>query len=460
MKRVLVLGLGRFGGGLGAARFLLRRGARVRVSDHSPAATLQDSIAALEGSGVEWRLEGADPAHLDGAELVVANPAVPDGNPILVAARERGVPVTQEVNLFVEHYPGRVVLVTGTNGKSSTATLLHAALAASGRDVLLGGNIGESLLAAEEQWRGGQVAVVEISSFQLGRLDPAVHRVAGAVVTPVTVDHLDRHGTLAEYRRCKSVAAAAARDFLVHWLDDAVAGAWPTPARRRVRIAARGEPQAEVCVRDGWLVSAMPEAPGPILHADALALLGLFQRENVMAAFAAAVLLGAGRHRAALACARTRPLPFRLQRLLVRDGVELFDNAVSTEVLSTLSAAQSLGGSVHWVGGGKSKDGDYARVADLLAPFLQSAHLFGAAAAPLASLLRDRVPVTAHAALEQALAAALAVARPGERVLFSPAFASFDQFANFRQRGQAFHRWVEALGGESAGATAAAGSTC
>ena len=445
MKRALILGLGRFGGGREATRFLLRRGFRVRVADRASASDLGREVRALAGErNIEWRLGCEELSLLDGVDLVVANPALPTGHALLVAAAERGLPCTQEVNLFLEHFPGRVVLVTGTNGKSTTATLLATALRAGNFPTLLGGNLGNSLLADESQWHERAIAVLEISSFQLERLDPERHRVTGTVFTRVTSDHLDRHGSLAAYHKAKSVAAAAARDFVVRHTEDEVALGFATPAIRRITYAQKPPARGQVGYENDWVISALDE-PGRVLHRSALQLPGTFQIDNVMAAFAAASLLGADRQRAAAALAEQRPLPYRLQRLLVRDGIELYDNSVSTELQSTISALETLSPPVHWVGGGKSKDGDFAGVADAISPLVASAHVFGAAAGPLCQLLRGGCLTTSHSRLEDALYAAWEHARAGHRILFSPAFASFDQFPNFRARAEAFHAWAAGL---------------
>ncbi|MBK8100920.1 MAG: hypothetical protein IPK26_27870 [Planctomycetes bacterium] len=202
--RVLVHGLGRFGGGLEAIRFLHRRGCNVRIADKNTGPDLDHSRQALAGlPDLDWQLGREDEALLHGIDLFVANPAVPDHHPLLAAARKRGLPVTQEVDLFLSAYPGTVVAITGTNGKSTTSTLTHAALQRGGQPALLGGNIGHSLLADEAAWERDQVAVLEISSFQLERLDPC-SRVHGAVFTRVLKDHVDRHGTLDAYHAARA----------------------------------------------------------------------------------------------------------------------------------------------------------------------------------------------------------------------------------------------------------------
>jgi UDP-N-acetylmuramoylalanine--D-glutamate ligase len=257
--RALVLGLGRFGGGREAALYLQRRGWRIRVADDAPPEKLAREVTALqEAVDVEWRLGAGRDDVLDDVQLVVVNPGVRPDHPTVAAAQQRGLRLTQECNLVLEAFPGRVVLITGTNGKSTTSTLIARALRASGIDALLGGNIGHSLLSDEARWHAAAVAVLEISSFQLERVDPRRHAVAGAVLARVTVDHLDRHGTLAAYHRAKSVAAEVARDFLVHQADDAVACSFASPARRRVQCTKSPPRPGEVGCSDGWVHSALP----------------------------------------------------------------------------------------------------------------------------------------------------------------------------------------------------------
>ncbi len=448
--RALVLGLGRFGGGREAALFLARHGYRLRVADRADRESLGASATALDGLDVDWRLGAAadDPAILDGVDLVCVNPAIPDQNPVLVRAREDGLPRTQEVELFLRAYPGRVVLVTGTNGKSSTTTLLTAALRRAGVPTLSGGNIGHSLLADEASWAEDQVTVLEISSFQLERLDPERTPVEGAVFTPITRDHIDRHGSLEAYRRAKAVAARAAQGFVVHGADDAVAAGFDTHAP--IRLVHRRGPARDgdaACVTDGLAQLRAPcRDPGPLLAPEALRMAGAFQVDNAMAAALAADALGASRHLSALGLVTAAPLPFRLQQVAVVRGVRVHDNAVSTSAESTRSALEALGPHTHWVGGGKTKDGPegYGNFAREIAGTFGTAHLFGAAAEPLSQELAacGMGLVTVHDRVEAALDAGLRAARPGEDLLFSPGFASFDHYPNFRARALDFHAWL------------------
>jgi UDP-N-acetylmuramoylalanine--D-glutamate ligase len=193
------------------------------------------------------------------------------------------------------------------------------------------------------------------------------------------------------------------------------------------------------------LSSDLAGDPGPILDTSALRLTGDFQAENVMAAFAAASLVGGSRHPVALALTTSTPLPFRLQLAAAVAGRRIYNNSVSTQVESTLSALRNLPGCVHWVGGGKSKDNRYLEPGRLLSDSVTTAHLFGSSAPRLGPVMSANVTTTVHDGLEAALDAAWTESKEGDTILFSPAFASFDQFPNFALRAARFETWVRKL---------------
>jgi len=413
------------------------------VADGSDDDILREVVATFGDPGVDWQLGREDASLLDNVDLVVTSPAVPDHHPLLQEARRRGLPTTQECELFLAAYPGKVIGVTGTNGKSSTATLLHRALVRAGADALLGGNIGHSLLADHARWRSDQVAVLELSSFQLERLSTA-RSLHGAVFTRLGSDHLDRHNTLERYHAAKGRLAAAARAFVIHAADDQVAAQFATSAPQRGRYSLTTPKPCSAGLAGGF-IQVRPDAGAAqnLVHRDALRLLGDFQLENVMASSLAAAWLEASLDDVGVAMATAKPLEFRLQHLTTIAGVHIYDNGVSTEVASTRLALQALadrGQRLHWLGGGKSKDGDYAQVAQAVAAHAATAHIFGAAAEPFTAAMGNKIPTTSNHRLAAALVAALQNAAPGDALLFSPAFASFDQYPNFRARGEEFHR--------------------
>ena len=371
----------------------------------------------------------------------------------------RGLRCTQELDLFLAHYPGRVVCITGTNGKSSTTRLLGRALQRGGVRCLVGGNIGHSLLDDEALWKGSPVAVLEVSSFQLERMDPA-HRFAGALLSPITADHLDRHGSLERYHAAKERAATQATDFVIHGRGVEPASSFATGARRLLHTRDVDDSVEAFMDGEGYLCVRSDGEHMRLLHDRALRLLGDFQRDNALGAALAAIACGADPQGLALGLATTAPLDHRLQEIGRLGRLRIVDNGVSTSIDSTASALGALreDGPVHWVGGGVAKVPDdelpalTRELAKALAPGLASAHLFGRAAGPTARALATAgVPVTSHETLEDALSAARKrhIAQPQESppgsipsLLFSPAFASFDQFQNFRERAEAFRAWV------------------
>ena len=232
-KRITVMGLGLLGGGVGVTRFLARQGADVTVTDLKDAETLAESVAKLDGLPVAFRLGGHVDADFTNADLVVVNPAVPDGSPFLAKAREAGVALETEINLFVKLCPATLIGVTGSNGKSTTVSLLHHLLGAGDRRAWLGGNIGRSLLEDLAAIGPDDLVVLELSSFQLDRLRATRRSPAISVVLNLSPNHLDRHGTVEAYAHAKQAILANQRptDFALLNADCPAVSAWDTVGR-------------------------------------------------------------------------------------------------------------------------------------------------------------------------------------------------------------------------------------
>jgi len=377
--KVLVYGLAR--SGVSAAARLEERGDEVVVVDRSLGN--EDDLALL-----------------DGVELVVKNPGVPGERPLVREARRRGIPVWSEIELGYRLLPAsRFVCVTGTNGKSTTVELLGAVFRAAGRDVVVAGNIGRPLTAV----RHADWVVCEVSSFQL----EDVHELASevAVLLNLEPDHLDRHGSFEAYRDAKL------RIF----------------ERARAKIVPRGSGL------DGIEFSADDPLPAePLLR-------GAHNRENAAAATAAA--RAAGIDDAAIAEGlRTFPgVPHRLELVAERDGVRYVNDSKATNVAAARRGLDAYAGEpVHLILGGSLKGEDFGLLRDAIGPNVRSIHLIGEAAGRL------EAAVGGHddGALAQAVEHARSLAEVGDVVLLSPACASFDQFDDFEQRGEAFRKLV------------------
>lgn len=461
MKRALVMGLGRFGGGLGVARQLLASGHAVTVTDLAAPESLEPTLAALEPAeraAITWRLGEHVESDFTTSDLVVVNPAVPPTSRFLDVARAAGVALTSEVELYLQAESARgdragLVLVTGTQGKSSTANLAANLLTAAGAHVTLAGNIGRSLLAAlPREERAPRTVVAELSSYQLEALAGSPHALADvAIVTNLLVDHLARHGTPAAYHRAKLVVLDLVRPGGTALVPASVDLAPLLSEHQKARLDA-GDLRLVTFDDGGAPASASLGPPtygltpahfvgpgGPLAARADLCLPGAFQHHNALAALAAArLLLGPD---ARLDLGGATGLAHRSERLgTFGDFATLvIDNGVSTTPDSTLSALLDAPAPVILVMGGQSKhmplDGLVAEGAARLARVVT----FGAAAEEFArAFVQAGVSVERCAGVEAAVERAFSSAQPGESLLFSPAAASFDAYTNFEARARAF----------------------
>lgn len=440
-RRATVMGLGLFGGGVAATRYLSARGARVTVTDLRPAHELAESLAQLEGLDVDLRLGEHRPEDFELVDLVVANPAVDPAHELLVRARAAGVPVRSEAGLFLEACRARVAAVTGTQGKSSTCNLLAQLLVASGVRAHLGGNVGRPLLAQVDRLAAGDVVVLELSSYQLEALagEPVGRPAELALVTNVLADHLERHGTVEAYREAKrrvlDLVAPGGTAFAPG--DDPRLAEWNAPGARLVRFRSDGARGAadEPCLTEGRFLWR-----GEVLgRVEDLPLPGAFQRVNALVALCAARALGAAPAALAAALPGVEGLPHRLQDLGSVRGHRVWDNGVSTTPDSTVAALRSLSGPLTLLCGGRRKRLDLDELAREVAARGVRPIAFGADGAELAGAFAARgVAAERVATVEEAVALAFERMAPGEALLFSPAFASFDAYRNFADRARAF----------------------
>jgi UDP-N-acetylmuramoylalanine--D-glutamate ligase len=445
-RRVLVYGMGR--SGLAATRLLRSRGVAVVGID----ARRDVMMADLDGDpGIELRLGVEDAPLPSGIDGVVLSPGVPASSPLVREAEARGVPVIAEVELAFPFLDGTVVAITGSNGKSTTATLTAAMLEEAGRPAVLCGNIGEPL-AGQVDGPSGRVFVVELSSFQLETVRR--FRADAAALLNVTPDHLDRYADFAAY------AAAKARIFerqdesstaVLNADDPEVAAVGGGIARARRRwFSLRGAVEDGCFVNGEAVVEAAPgRPPQELFRVAEMAMVGSHNVENAMAA--SLLALAAGGDRASLRPVVTRfdGLPHRTRRVRERGGVAWYDDSKGTNVGATQKSLEGFSdGSVHLVLGGLGKGQDFAPLRDTVRRKAKAVYLIGAAAAEIDAALAGVVTVRRSGTLERAVASAAAAAQRGDVVLLSPACASFDQFTDFTHRGRRFQELVAALDDE------------
>jgi UDP-N-acetylmuramoylalanine--D-glutamate ligase len=466
-RRVTVMGLGKFGGGRGAVRYLIDRGARVTLTDLRSAEDLSGSLADLELAKLEKLVLGRHQFEdFTTADLVVVNPAVrPLGNPFLDAAHAAGVPLSSEMNLFWQACKGRKIVVTGSNGKSTTATLIHHCLRNAGVSSRLGGNIGISLLPEVDQISQNEWGVLELSSFQLASLDHLQPAPDLAVVTNFTPNHLDWHGSLNNYRMAKQTAMRwqKSSQFAVLNADDPDLRNWPGAARRiwfghethrdqSISITAAGlmltssQPQQQVAIP----IQALPP--------------GLQSRHGLANAAAAlgVVVLGMGIpvEQVLPALRSYQPLPHRMQLVGEVQGRTFINDSKATTPEAAVAAIDAVTAPIILIAGGKDKGVDLSALAAAMAQQVKSVVLIGDLAQALQQDIQTVMQQSSRAAglapfaarladsMEDAVRQAWELSSPGDVILLSPGCASHGEFAHYEERGQRFQECLRSLAQE------------
>lgn len=432
-KRILVLGLGRFAGNLEAVRFLCAEGAEVHVSDVAPRRDLEAPAAEAEALGATLHFGAQTPDLLEDPrrDAVLVSPAMPFDHAVIEAARDRGIPVTTETNIVMARCRAPIHGVTGTKGKSTTAALLAAMLEAAGETVHLGGNIGRGLAARLDGIAPDHQVVLELSSFQLWWMRALLASPRTTVITNLMSDHLDRHGTHAEYARAKQTALdfQGPEDTAVLPADDDA-----------VRAAGWLEAGA------GRRVFYRPGDPAEALL-DGMPLLGAHNLRNGLAAAAALLAIRPDAQDAVRAGARgARPLPHRLDPVGEVRGVLYLDDSNATHPESTLCALRAVPRPVVLIAGGKDKGVDPEPLFDAIRDGAKAVVAIGSSARVLIEALGTHLQVVPGGPdMAAAVRAAAALAAPGDAVLLSPGYSSLDEYVSFAERGERFRAAVRAL---------------
>jgi UDP-N-acetylmuramoylalanine--D-glutamate ligase len=440
---VLIYGFGI--SGRGAAELLRAREVDVLAVDDRPLEVEARQLAAA--LGVELR-QSADLADLPAAiEWVVISPGVPGDRPLLAEALRRGLPMLAEVELAYRYLDCPLVAITGSNGKSTTTALAAALLRGAGLDAEACGNFGKPLSACVDG-RADRVLVVELSSFQLERCESL--RPRAAALLNVAPDHLDRHGNLARYTAAKAriFQNQQAGDVAILNANDPALHELALPPGVRQRWFSSTAPVADGCWLDhDQIVECTPgEDPRSLFRRDDLRLIGVHNLENAMAAALLAEAIGVSSESFATSLAGFHGLDHRSQEVARIDGVRYVDDSKGTNVAATLRSLEGYpDGTVHLILGGRAKGASFEELAPAAKRKAKTVYLIGEAAPQLERALADLVPLEVAGTLERAVLLAAERSRTGETVLLSPACASFDQFANFVDRGLTFQRLVRDL---------------
>jgi len=446
--RATVMGLGNFGGGEGVVRFLAERGARVTVTDLKSAESLGavvERIAALPG--VTLHLGAHESADFRATDLVVVNPAVQRDNPFLALAIESGVPLTSEMNLFWMLNRSRTIGVTGSNGKSTTTTLIYEMLHAAGLPVRVGGNIGRSLLPEVENAGHSDWTVLELSSFQLADLDHLQRSPDIAVVTNFAPNHQDRHASFEEYRAAKQTILRWQRteDVAVLNADDADVASWPVTART---LTFGSHETANAQFDDNSITFHFTDQTFDLSLVASRSLPGRHNAANVAAAALAALAAGVDGTAILAGIRAFRSLPHRLEFLGEHHGRRFYNDSKSTTPEASIAALDALKslGPIVLLAGGADKHVDLTHLALAIRERAKAAALMGQTASDLERLIRagQGSEISMHRAesLRDATEWALQQSAPGDIVLLSPGCASLDWFKNYEDRGQQFTELV------------------
>ena len=448
-KRVLVVGLGK--SGVASALFLKAHGARVTVSDTKSGDELRNEIPVLLDHGITVETGGHGERTFRGQDLIVVSPGVPVDAPLLVQARALGEVVIGEIELAAQFWPGPIVAITGSNGKTTTTTLTGEILAAGGLPTLVGGNIGTPAISLAERAKPETVTVLEISSFQLETIQTFRPKIA--VVLNVTPDHLDRHRTFEVYVDAKAriFENQQSGDFAVLNEDDPTCVSLAARTRAKVFWFSRlKEVERGAWVREGNILFRDAAQQHEVMPVSEIPLKGAHNLENVLAAVCAGALMGCAPEKIRQAVRDFKAVEHRLEFVATIRGVDYYNDSKATNVDATIKALESFPANIHLILGGKDKGSDYSVLNDLLRQRVKRVYTIGAAAAKIESQIVSSkgggVEVVHAETLENALRKANAVAQPGDVVLLAPACASFDQFKSYEHRGKVFKEIVGALG--------------
>ena len=443
-KKVLVVGLARTG--VGAVRFLVAKGARVKVTEIKKAGELKAVLEALRGLPVEWELGGHTLLSFLDAELIVVSPGVPLSIPALAKAREKGTPVVSEVELAFWFLHRSLVAITGTNGKTTTTTLIGEMLRASGKPAFVGGNIGNPLInfaagPQEEEW-----GVVELSSYQLEGIRK--FRPAVSVLLNITEDHLDRYPSFQAYGEAKGriFANQGKEDHAVLNADDPLAFAYAHRIEPQILLFSRERSVPAGCSLDGGAILFQgADGQKERFRLERLKIRGAHNLENLMAAIAASKACGCPREPLQEVIENFEGLEHRLEWVRDLDGVTFFNDSKGTNVGSVVKSLISFEEPVLLIAGGRDKEGDYGPLKELIAERVKGMALIGEAKERIFRALGTLTETVKLGSLEEAVEWAWSRARPGDVVLLSPACSSFDMFENYQERGKRFKEIVRGL---------------
>ena len=438
-KKVLVVGLAKTG--LATAEFLVTKGARVTVTDKLPAFELGSTADHAKELGCSLALGGHPLEPFTQAELIIVSPGVPLDLPELAEARLRSIPVMGELELASRFLQLPVVAISGTNGKTTTTALAGDMLMHSGKRVFVGGNIGNPLITLLNEKEPFELAVVEVSSFQLDSMENFHPQVA--VLLNISEDHLDRYPSFADYvaSKCRLFANQTEEDTAVVPARDPLIAVRCTIRSRQLNFSL-SKNSAHAYLDSGWLMCRV--MPGPLRRYDLRRwqLPGKHNQQNLLAAVLAATSMGAKPEAIQETIDTFKPLPHRMELVHQWRGIRFYDDSKGTNVDSVIHSLESFSSPIILIAGGRDKEGSYDPLVNLVRQRVKMLVLLGEARFRLAEALGNLSCTVVVEDMDGAVQVALGVAAAGDVVLLSPACSSFDQYEDYRTRGDHFRNLV------------------
>jgi UDP-N-acetylmuramoylalanine--D-glutamate ligase len=441
-KRVLVVGLGSTGEAL--CSFLLHHRARVKVSEKKEPEEMGQKISSWEQKGVTVEAGKHNQASFTEADLIVPSPGVP-WLPELEAARANGVKIISEIELAYKFLKGKIVGITGSNGKSTTATLTQKILEEGGLKTYLAGNIGTPLISFVDNSKDDHIYVTEISSFQLEHIED--FRVSVSVLLNISPDHLDWHPSFEDYYEAKKKLIISQRenDIAILNRDDPLVWALKEEGKFQVYAFSRNGKVSPGCFLNGeWLVLSNKKEE-KLIRTSLIPLFGIHNQENIMASALVGHILGIPPSIIKEPIKSFRGLEHRLEKVTSIGGVDFYDDSKATNVDATSKSIQSFDRSIILILGGRDKGGDFRKLRKPIKENVKRIILLGEAKEKIKTALKGIVPMETVPSLEEAVRLGYSQAEPREVVLLAPACTSFDMFQNFEERGEVFKSEVLVL---------------
>jgi UDP-N-acetylmuramoylalanine--D-glutamate ligase len=446
-KKVLVIGAAR--SGIASARFLVQRGATVALNDRKPLSEWTQAALDLKTEGIGL-VEGDPPSWLlDQIDLVVVSPGVPTKAIPIRYADRRGAEVIGEIELASRFLRGRIVAITGTNGKTTTTTLIGQMLKDAGISVQVAGNIGTPLISMVDGSLDDGWTVVEVSSFQLETIvtfHPTV-----ALVLNVTPNHMDRYESVLDYAAAKHrvFMNQTVGDVAILNADDEIVSSWADGLRAHVvSFSVKRELKEGLFLRGRELVSRTSSGERVLMSRDEMRLRGTHNVENVLAALGAGLACGSSPESLRETVRQFRPVEHRLEEVTEIKGVRFFNDSKATSVDATIKALEAFAGEsgkVVLILGGRGKQAPYLPLVSMIKARVRKLILIGEDAASIERELTGTAPLEHAATMHDAVAQSFAAAGAGDIVLLAPACASFDMFDSFEHRGRVFKEEVSSL---------------